>query len=525
MRSPFSRKTKKATTNGGTSRDTAINFDEAYGEPTDASEAASSAQRRGPGPLTRLIAGWWDRVISATFSGTFTRQEEQYAAGSTRRDYLWNSIGLAAWGGQFPLLTIITTQLAGVETAGKLSMAYVVSLMLWYLGNYGARTYQVSDLEEHASFYSYQVQRVITCLLMVAVGLGWGFVRGYADEMASIFTWVLVFRAVDALADVFEGRLQQVDKLYLAGISQTIRCATSLVAFAIVLLVTGSVTAASVALAVLAIASLVIVTVPLAYFETPASGAPGISEIGDLFVQCFPTASALLLYALVDAMPKFAMEGMLSYDNQLYYNALYFPAHAIIMTVGFIYKPMLVHLAGIWADATQRKKFDLVILGITLITVAITAGMAFLMSTVGIPVMSVLYGVDFEQFRGLTYVMVAAGGMAALIDFLYQVITVLRKQGMVTRIYAIGFAASIPICYLLVGFTGLEGAVLAGLFCMGILAVELISAYFGLRWGTEEHTNGPDAEPGPQQPGPQGADTGDDMLADAYSSRSDTSLS
>ena len=56
--------------------------------------------------------------------------------------------------------------------------------------------------------------------------------------------------------------------------------------------------------------------------------------------------------------------------------------------------------------------------------------------------MSSMYGVDFEQFRGLCYVMIATGGVCAAIDFLYQIITVLRRQKAVTRVYllTLGFS-------------------------------------------------------------------------------------
>lgn len=38
-------------------------------------------------------------------------------------------------------------------------------------------------------------------------------------------------------------------------------------------------------------------------------------------------------------MPKFVMEGTLAYKYQLYFNALFFPAQAILLSIGFVYKP------------------------------------------------------------------------------------------------------------------------------------------------------------------------------------------
>ena len=216
-----------------------------------------------------------------------------------------------------------------------------------------------------------------------------------------------------------------------------------------------------------------------------------------LLKQCFPLFVALFMYNLIDNMPKFVMEGALSYDNQLYYNALYFPAHAILLTSGFIYKPMLLKMANAWADPAKRKKFDLIIVVMFVIIVGITVVVAGAMSWFGLAVMSFLYGIDFEQYRGLCFVMLAAGGVTAGIEFLYQVITVLRRQRAVTKLYLITFGFSLFVPVLLVNFTGLPGAVIGYLIVMCILLVLLVSEYASIRMDLHRKLTGkaaPDAE-------------------------------
>lgn len=218
------------------------------------------------------------------------------------------------------------------------------------------------------------------------------------------------------------------DKLYLAGISQAFRSAAALIGFSLALLITRNVGVSSIVMAVIAALTFVVFTFPLAQLETPKSRSANAKRVIGLLKQCFPLFVALFMYNLIDNMPKFVMEGALSYDNQLYYNALYFPAHAILLTSGFIYKPMLLKMANAWADPAKRKKFDLIIVVMFVIIVAITVVMAGAMGWFGLAIMSFLYGIDFEQYRGLCFVMLAAGGVTAGIEFLYQVITVLRRQ-------------------------------------------------------------------------------------------------
>ena len=128
-----------------------------------------------------------------------------------------------------------------------------------------------------------------------------------------------------------------------------------LVVFSVVLFITRSVSVSCIAMAIAAGVSFIVLTLPLAIWETPTSARASFDSVVALFKQCAPLFVALFLYSLIDNMPKFVMEGVLSYDNQLYYNALYFPAHSILMVAGFIYKPQLVRLARIWDDPEKHR--------------------------------------------------------------------------------------------------------------------------------------------------------------------------
>lgn len=449
-------------------------------EHRDRKRNGKRARTHKPNFIARIIGSWWDRLLDVVMEGKVDDQRDRYASHRTTRDYVWNSIGTGAWGMVFPLLTIVCTQLVGAEQAGMFSMAFVTGLLLMFLGNYGVRTYQLSDLNEKHSFSDYQVNRILTCILMMVAGYAYCMLRGYDDAMFLICMGVYSYKMIDALADVYEGRLQQMDKLYLAGISQAFRSVAAIVVFSLFLFLTRNLAVASVAMAVAAAASFVVLTLPLAFLETPKSQRVRLASVGDLFKECFPLFIALFMYNLIDNMPKFVMEGMLPYDNQLYFNALYFPAHALLLTVQVVYKPQLVRIANVWAQA-KRKRFDLIIIAMLLFVLAVTVGLMAIMSTIGIPILGFLYGLDFSEYRGLSLIMVAAGGVTAAIDFLYQIVTVLRKQGSVMKLYLITFGFSLFIPILLIGFTGLPGAVIGYLIVMTILLVLLVWEYLRIR--------------------------------------------
>lgn len=431
--------------------------------------------------VVRLANDWWDRLISSVWSGSLADQTARYAAHRTRSDYLFNSLGLGLWGVLFPLLTVIATQLAGTEAAGRFSMAFVIANLLQFVGTYGVRTYQVSDVDEAESFGSYQLQRAASCLLMVGVAWLWCLVKGYSGEMLSICVGTFAFRLVDSLADVYEGRLQQCDKLWLAGISQALRCGVSIASFTVALLVTHDVAVASLALAGAAGVSLLLVSLPLALLETPRSRGVRLVELQEIFVECAPAFAAQFLFVLIESVPKFAMEGALAYENQLFFNAIYFPAQGIAMTVGLVYKPQLVRLSNIWSEPNHRGRFDLIVIAVAGVAAALTAGTLLFNVAFGVPLLGILYGTDFEPMRAQLYLMVLAGGMSAIVDFLYQIITVLRRQEVVTRSYLLTFALSVVLSVTLVATLGFNGAVWAYFASMGALFVMLVVQYVLLR--------------------------------------------
>ncbi|MDO4806978.1 MAG: lipopolysaccharide biosynthesis protein [Coriobacteriales bacterium] len=432
--------------------------------------------------VREMINRWWDRLLDVADKRSFSAIGSQYAPNQAKRDYMLNTLGLAAWGALFPVLSIIATQLAGAEQAGMFSMAFTTATLLLYVGNYGVRTYQVSDIDEADSFSSYQVQRVITVLVMLVVGWLWCTVRAY-DHQMTLITWgAFGFRAVDALADTYEARLQQMDKLYLSGVSQAVRSVLGIVVFTLLLLVTHSLVVASLGMAVSAIVTLVALTIPLAFLETPKSRSVDLMEVWELFVECFPSFAALFLFALIETVPKFAMEGVLPYKSQVYFNAIYFPAQSILMIVGFVYKPQLVRIANLWADRAKRARFDLIVLAMIGVCALVTAIMFVVFATVGIWFNGVCYGTDFEPYRIPQYLMIVAGGLSAGIDFLYQIITVLRRQAQATVTYLIAFAVVALASAVLVRMVGFNGAVYSYLAVMVLLFVMLAIQYALIRF-------------------------------------------
>jgi len=177
---------------------------------------------------------------------------------------------------------------------------------------------------------------------------------------------------------------------------------------------------------------------------------------------------------------------VLPYKAQLVFNAIYFPAQSILMVIGLVYKPQLVRLANIWSDPSRRKRFDLIIVAVLALCAVLTAVYVFIAAWIGIPITSFLYGLNFEPYRTAQYLMLVAGGMTAAIDFLYQIITVLRQQQKATGAYGIALAVVLVLSGALVPTIGFNGAVWAYFLVMVVLLALMVVQYVRVRLHPKE---------------------------------------
>ena len=254
------------------------------------------SELHAPRSSHNIMKSWKNRLMEGVQHQDFANQVALYGSHRTVKDYLCNALGQACMGLMFPLLTILVSQICGCDSAGQFSMAFVVASVFQFIALFGVRTFQVSDVSEQDSFAAYQLQRILTCIIMAVISWVYLTLRHDSELMSSLLISLMTFKLVDSLADVYEGRLQQCDKLYLAGISQAIRCGGACFVFMLVLILFRDVQTATRALALFAGVSFVIITYPLAKFETPKSRGWEAIELSELFYECFPAFLGQFLF-------------------------------------------------------------------------------------------------------------------------------------------------------------------------------------------------------------------------------------
>ena len=126
---------------------------------------------------------------------------------------------------------------------------------------------------------------------------------------------------------------------------------------------------------------------------------------------------------------------------QAYYNFIFMPAFAIQLLANFIFNPILTSYARIWTER-RFKKFRKVILRQILVVAGVTLVGLAIAATIGIPILSFLFGVDLSCYRRELCIVMLGGGMLAYVTFFTTVITIIRHQNLLLVGYAAIAAAA-----------------------------------------------------------------------------------
>lgn len=400
-------------------------------------------------------------------------------------NFLWNAVGGVLNAGQSVFLLIVITRVCGLEAAGIFSIAFATGNLFLYLGNYGVRNYQVSDLSEKYSFHDYLRHRLCTVLLMLAaaaVYTAWSAKTGnYSNYKTSCVLAMCVCKAVDCLEEVFEGRYQQKGRLDRSGKLVTFRLLVSIGGMIAVLLVTRDLLTAvwwGVFLAAAASALIIWRYRETAAFERTAFSFSGIAG---LMRECFPVCAAHFLSFYLINEPKYAIDAAMDETAQACYNFIAMPVFVIQLLNMFLYQPMLIRMTASWENG-RRKEF-LGYFGRICGALALISAPILLAAWIfGIPVLSWLYATDLSALRTELLLIMTGGIFLAFNGFYCAVLTIMRKQREIPLTYLAGAVLSLVSTPVMVRESGIVGAVLSFVLVMAAVTVLLTAQFvFALR--------------------------------------------
>ena len=358
-----------------------------------------------------------------------------------RDSYLWNTMGGLLRGFRSVVFLMILNRTVGLVMAGIYTLANANSNLYLLLGNYNMRNFHVSDVKREFTFRDYLSSRWVTIGAMGVVSLGHILISGYnysySMEKIQILVWMCLFKIPDALEDAFLGEFQRNGRMDIGAKIMTLRVMFTMMIFSVTVIISRKL------LFSIVVSTIFTLLVLLLFLwcvkeELPADMSCNSSadKILNLLRYCFPVFIAGFLSIYITNVPKYAIDATMTDEFQAYYGIISMPVLMIDMINGFICGPAPYYLAQAWSDGNLKgfvKKASVLIAIVTGVAGVSVVGLYY----IGIPVLTVMYGVDISRYKVELLVLTVASGFAGVSNFMAIIVTIMRMQKKLIYIYGI----------------------------------------------------------------------------------------
>ena len=412
-----------------------------------------------------------------------------------RSSYIWNTMSALLYALQSAIVLLVITRTNGIDDAGVFSIAYAVGSLMYFIGEYGVRKYQVTDVNEVLSFTDYHAHRVVACAVTVIASTVYTFIyylKGeYSGYKAFIVFMVCMIKVVEAYSEVYFGRYQQVGRLDVSAKTNLFRTIVGMAAFMVSLAITHdmalSMTVWLIAVIIAFMMSSLAVMKDFATLEFKFRW----NRIWKIFRNCFPLFAGFFMMLYVSNAPKYAIDACMTDRDQACYNFIFMPVFAVGLFANFIFNPIIVDLARKWGEG-EKKGFTKIVIRQIFVIFAITLLAIAVALTIGCPVLGIMYNTDLSAYRTDLAILMIGGGMLAYVNFFPVVITVMRKQRYLTIGYIVLAVLAGLTAEKAVSAYGIRGATVLYTSLTGLLAVAfaLMTFFYIKRSGRR----GPDAD-------------------------------
>lgn len=364
-----------------------------------------------------------------------------------RDSFVWNAVAAAFNAGQSAIVLFFVAHGFGLDLAGIVTIGYAIANLFQTIGRYGLRNYQVTDVDEKFSFSDYFFSRVTTVgLALAASGIYLIFCRnvmGYSLEKTIIIFELVVLKLADAFAEVYIARYQQMGRLDIGSKIHAMELILSTIAMCVCLWIGMNLYGAIlVGIVLTVIVTFLCIQMTKALVDARVRKWNS-GKVFRLLKVGISLCVGLTLYMYIGNAPKYLIDIYMDEKSQAIFGYVMMPMFVITLLNNFLLQPILKDLGDVWGkkDLTRFQKMVLrqylVICGLSVFV--LIAGIL-----IGLPVLSVFYGVDLNGYRVEFSILMAGATFYTVAYYLSVVLTTIRRQNQIVLGYIA--AAILYIC-------------------------------------------------------------------------------
>ncbi len=392
--------------------------------------------------------------------------------GSMKRDFIWNMLGNLFFAAHSVVMLALVSRFCGTEDAGVFSLTFSIAQMMYLVSCFELANVLITDSRNTIRFWQSVGFRITTNILMVLCAAGFAWKQGFTGYKLQAFSLLILYMLLLSFAELCESQLHHNGYLFLSGRSLALNTALSSIAFASVLFFTRNMLYAIGAMCGVVVIWLLVYDIPFirAVKADRQKGKLSVSALKMLVKLCLPLVCMRLIMSYVINSPKLAIDTCMTLKEQSYYGYMMMPAACVNLLNLFVLRPQLLNLANAYneRDAKKFKKIVLMLLAYNMVIMAcVLLGGYFL----GIPILSMFYGVDLSGYEQILCIVLLGGCFYSFATMFDAVETAMRSHQWNLLVYIPTLLASLTVTYSLVKNLGLWGAALSYMLLMLLLAV------------------------------------------------------
>ncbi len=385
---------------------------------------------------------------------------------SLKKNFAFTLFGNFAYGGAQWAMLMAIAKLGSPEMLGRFALATAVTAPVIMFANMNLRTLIATDAKDRYPFGIYLGLRLAMLAGALAVVIGISIASGHNRELAIITLLVGIAKAIEAVSDLFQGLMQQQEKMDLMTGSLIVKGILSLLLFVVAMWATRSLLWGAASMVVSWALTLFLYDIRSARACFAPGQAPSFvplwtrSRLTALFLAAIPLGISALLDTLVVNIPRYFVGGMLGERGLGFFAAMaYVPivGARVINALGTAALPRL-------AKHYQRGETDeyrSLLLKVLAFGAAIGLGGFLVVAVGGRQILTLLYKAEYAQQLGaFAWIMVASGiGYVAL--FMEYGLGAAQVFWIQPFVIAAASAALAGACVVLIPRYGITGAAMA----------------------------------------------------------------
>lgn len=403
---------------------------------------------------------------------------------STKQNYVWNLFGTVSSSLISVVLLLFASRFLDSHNSDIFSIAYALGQQFFVLGYFQIRNMQSTDIQEKYSFNSYHNTRIVTIMMMMITSFGYVIIQGYDLYKSIIILLLVLYRAIDAYSDVFQGYFQQQNRSDLAGKVQFYRSWICIIVFGFSLFLTKSLMISSIVICLINLILTVILDyrISISNFNTNIypSISRDLSSIFSILREAFPLFinGFIITYVYNEAkidIDLLLSQGFFSNGIQRDFNVLFMPVF-VLSLLFFVLRPLTTQLSIYWFERKYEMFYKQIYILFTTMTVmgVIIIGLGYL---IGTEILGFVYGISLIEYK-IPFVILLTGGILNVLALVIDIVmTIFRKQSYLVIAYITTFIVAKMTTMIFVKKDGILGASLSFLISMTIFFITSMLIY------------------------------------------------